>query len=151
MTQVLSAQADETQKKIQSATQVVIQTQHEVQGLSALARKAEYASQITIAKVEKQLEERTQQVQEQKTQSALEMQAAQKAQAMFAQQLSEAQQVAKSSVTKTQQYEEHISTVTQKMNLLKVLLVAQRQKGQKLEKELSTTQDQIGGAESRAQ
>ena len=48
----------------------------------------------------------TQQVQEQKTRSALEMQAAQEAQATFAQQLSEAQQAAKFSVTKTQQYEE---------------------------------------------
>ena len=106
MTQILSAQAYEAQKKIQSATQVAMQTQREVQGLSALARKAEYASQITAAKVEKQLEEMTQQVQEQKTRSALEMQAAQEAQATFAQQLSEAQQAAKFSVTKTQQYEE---------------------------------------------
>ena len=96
--------------------------------------------------MERQLEEMTQQVQEQKTRSALEMQAAQEAQATFAQQLSEAQQAAKFSVTKTQQYEEQISTLTQKMNVLEILLVAQRQKGQKLEKELSIAQDRIGGA-----
>ena len=60
VTQVLSAQADEAQKKIQSAIQVAIQTQREVQSLSTLARKAEYASQITAAKVEKQLEEMAQ-------------------------------------------------------------------------------------------
>ena len=60
VTQVLSAQADEAQKKIQSATQVAMQTQREVQGLSTLARKVEYTSQITAAKVEKQLEEMTQ-------------------------------------------------------------------------------------------
>ena len=79
------------------------------------------------------------------------MQAAQEAQATFAQHLSEARQAAQSSVTKTQQYEEQASTLTQKMNLLETLLVAQRQKGQKLEKELSTAQDRIGGAEKRAQ
>ena len=51
----------------------------------------------------------------------------------------------------TQQYEAQLAELTTKMSNLEILLVDQRQKSQRLESELSATQDRIGGAERRAQ
>ena len=65
--------------------------------------------------------------------------------------MAEAQKVAQSTMTMSQHYEEKLTAVTQKMEQLETLLIAQRQKGMKLESELSAGQDRIGGAERRAQ
>ena len=52
--------------------------------------------------------------------------------------------------TVSQKYEEQLATLTQKMASMEQLLIEQRQKGQRLESELSSAQDRIGGAERRA-
>ena len=44
-----------------------------------------------------------------------------------------------------------MTELTQKVGMLEKLLVEQRQKGSRLESELSAAQDRIGGAERRAQ
>ena len=56
VTDILTSQADDTQKSIQSATKVAVQTQQEVQTLSALAKTADLTVKMTAEKVECQVE-----------------------------------------------------------------------------------------------
>ena len=71
VTQELSSQAEEAQKKIQSTTQVTIQTQRDVRGLSTIARKAQMTAQKTDAKMEEQAQARAQNIHEQSAQMEL--------------------------------------------------------------------------------
>ena len=64
--------------------------------------------------------------------------------------LVDAQKAAEDSMKVTQQYEAKLAELTTKMNNMEVLLVTQWQKNQRLDSELSATQDRIGGAERRA-
>ena len=50
----------------------------------------------------------------------------------------------------TQRYKDQILQISEKMAAMERLLIEQRQKGQRLESELSSAQDRIGGAERRA-
>ena len=79
-----------------------------------------------------------------------EAQAARSTQDVITRKLQEAQQKIQSTVNVSQTYEVQLDTLTEKVNALEKLLIAQRQKGQKLESELSAAQDRIGGAERRA-
>ena len=56
MTSILTAQADDTQRRIQSATKVAMQTQQQVQALSALARTVDLTAKMAAEKVERQME-----------------------------------------------------------------------------------------------
>ena len=69
----------------------------------------------------------------------------------LAQQVMDAQRAAATSATTTRQYEEQLTSLSEKMAALERFLIEQRQKGQHLESELSSAQDRIGGAERRAQ
>ena len=131
--------------------QVVAQIQCEIQGFSDMVRQAEYTAQVIATRVERKAEEITRQVQMEKEQSVREAQTMKVAQEKIAQQLVEAQKVAQSMVVMSQQYEAQLDDVTQKMEMLETLLIAQRQKSSLLESELSATQDHIGGAKRRAQ
>ena len=114
--QTISAQAMEAQKTIEGATQVAVQTQREVKGLSETARKAEYTAQITASKVERQAKDIARQVQEQKEQSMKEARAMQLVQEKMAeQQLEEAQKAVQSTVNLSQYYEKQLDAVTSKM------------------------------------
>ena len=64
MTDVLSAQAEDAQKKIQSVTKVVMQTQQEVRTLFALARTTALTTKMAAEKVERQVETIAQKIQE---------------------------------------------------------------------------------------
>ena len=89
------------------------------------SQKAEYATQLTAAKMEHQYQQMAQQVEQQKTQSVQE-----------AQVTKEVQQMAQSSILLSQQYEEKFGTLTAKMGQMEVLLVNQTQKSSRLESEL---------------
>ena len=102
----------EAQKTIEGATQVAVQTQREVRGLSETARKAEYTAQIAASKVEQQAEDIARQVKEQKEQSMKEARAMQSAQEKMAQQLEEAQKAVQSTVNLSQYYEKQLDAVT---------------------------------------
>ena len=78
-------------------------------------------------------------------------QAAQLEQQKLAQQLAEAQRNTQVTVTTSQHSEGQLAELQQKMRMLETLLIEQRQKGSRLESELSAAQDRIGGAERRAQ
>ena len=52
LSEVLSAQAKEAQKKIEDATQVALQTQQDVRGISTLARQADFTAKKTAAEME---------------------------------------------------------------------------------------------------
>ena len=56
MTDILSAQAEETQKRIQGATSVALQTQSEVRTLSSLAQTADITAKMASEKVEREVE-----------------------------------------------------------------------------------------------
>ena len=148
--QTISAQAMEAQKTIEGATQVAVQTQREVRGLSETARKAEYTAQITASKVERQAEDIARQVKEQKEQSMKEAKAMQSVQEKMAQQLEEAQKAVQSTVNLLQYYEKQLDAVTSKMAKMEKLLTTQTQRSTTLEGQLSVAQDRIGGAERRA-
>ena len=107
-------------------------------------------AQKTAAEVEEQAQTMTQKIQEQSAQMALQAQMAKAEQDQIAQQVLEAQKAAQTTMLTTQQYEEKFAEVTHKMGQLETLLIAQRKKGIQLESQLSTAQDQIGGAERRA-
>ena len=79
-----------------------------------------------------------------------ESQAAKVAQDAIAKQLQEARKAVQVTANLSQRYEEQLSALTEKMTVMERLLVEQRQKGQRLESELSSAQDRIGGAERRA-
>ena len=55
--ELLTTQADDTQKCIQGATRVALQTQQEVQPLSALARTADLTAKMATEKAERQFTE----------------------------------------------------------------------------------------------
>ena len=80
VTDILTAQADDMQKRIQSATKVAMQTQQEVQTLSALARTADLTAKTAVEKVERQMEIVQQAIQAQKILSMQEAQTAKAAQ-----------------------------------------------------------------------
>ena len=67
MTDILSVQADDTQKRIQSATSVAMQTQQEVRSLSAMARIADLTAKMMSEKVERQVETMQWAIEAQKT------------------------------------------------------------------------------------
>ena len=140
----------EAQRTIQGATQVAVQTQREVQGLSDMARKVEYTAQLTASKVEKQAEDIARQVQEQKEQSMKESKAIQEAQEKMEQQLQEAQNAVQSTLNLSQYYEKQLDAVASKMAKMEKLLTTQTQRSTTLEGQLSAAQDRIGGAERRA-
>ena len=102
---MLSAQAEEAQKKIQSATQVAMQTQRDVQGLSALGREAQVIGQKTTSEMQGKVQAMAQQVQEQTSQTVQQAQEAKIAQEQMAQQVAEAQRTAMSTTATSQQYE----------------------------------------------
>ena len=56
MTSILSVQAEETQKRVQNATSVALQTQQEVRTLSSLARTADLTAKMTSEKMEREVE-----------------------------------------------------------------------------------------------
>ena len=56
MEDVFTIQAEDTQKRIQSATKVAIQTQQEVSTLLALARTADLTAKMTSEKMEREVE-----------------------------------------------------------------------------------------------
>ena len=149
--QSLTAQAQQAQTSIAGATQVAIKTAKELQTLSDTARKAEYTAQITAAKVEEQVAQLEQRLQEQKDVTIREAQIAQEAQRQLMQQLEEAQKRAQATMGVTHDYEAQIAAVSTQMKALEHLLVEQRMKGNSLESQLSAAQDRIGGAERRAQ
>ena len=62
-----------------------MQTAKDVKGLADVARKAEYTAQMTAAKVEDQVAELTQQMQEQQALATREVQSVQEAQAKISQ------------------------------------------------------------------
>ena len=148
---ILTAQAEETQKRVQSATSVAIQTRQEVRTLSSLARTADITAKIASEKVERGIEAMENELQAQKALSVQEAQASRSAQDILARKLKEAQEMIQATTTTTQKYEAHLTTLTEKMATMERLVIEQRQKGQRLESELSATQDRIGGAERRAQ
>ena len=148
---MLSAQAEETQKRVQSATSVAMQTKQEVYTLSSLARTADLTAKIASEKVERGIEAMEQELQAQKALSVQEAQASRIAQEDIAKRLQEAHDTIQATANLSQTYEARIGELSRKMATMENLLVAQRQKGQQLESELSAAQDRIGGAERRAQ
>ena len=62
----------------------------------------------------------------------------------------EAQRTAQSSIETTRHYEEQIAAMQHKMSQVEQLVVTQCVRSQKLESQLSATQDRIGGAERKA-
>ena len=85
MAEVFTAQAEDTQKRIQSAMKVAIQTQQEVSTLSALARTADLTAKITAEQVERKVATVQQQMEEQRMLSAKEAEVAKMAQATITQ------------------------------------------------------------------
>ena len=150
VTDILSAQADETQKRVQSATSVALQTQSQVRTLSSLARTADLTAKIASEKVERGIEAMEKELEAQKMLSVQEAQASRSAQDILASKLKEAQQMIQTTVQTSQTYELQMQQFQQKMTKMEQLLIEQRIKGQKLEQELSSAQDRIGGAERRA-
>ena len=67
------------------------------------------------------------------------------------QQLVEVQKQTQETVLTSQRYEQQMIDLTHKVAQLEMLLVDQRQKGNRLESALSAAQDRIGGSERRAQ
>ena len=57
MFEALSAQAEEAQKKIEDAMQVVLQMQQDVCGISTLARQADFMVKKTAADMEIQIKQ----------------------------------------------------------------------------------------------
>ena len=55
MSDALSAQAEEAQKKIEDAMQVALQMQQDVRGISTLARQADFTAKKTVAEMEVQI------------------------------------------------------------------------------------------------
>ena len=53
---ILSVQAEETQKRVQSATSVALQMQQEVRTLSSLACTADLTAKMTSEKMEREVE-----------------------------------------------------------------------------------------------
>ena len=151
MSQALSAQAEEAQKKIEDATQVALQTQQDVRGISTIARQADFTAKRTAAELEVQIKQMAQRLAEQGLQAERRSQAAKIEQAKLVQQLAEAQRQIQMTASTSQPYAAQMSDLTQKMSAMEKLLVEQRQKGMRLESELSAAQDRIGGAERRAQ
>ena len=66
------------------------------------------------------------------------------------QQAANAQKMAQSTATISQQYEERLSELRQKMGQLENLLISQRQKSSALDSELSAVQDYMRESEHRA-
>ena len=91
VTDILTTQVDDTQKQVQSATKIAMQTQHEVQTSFALPRIADLVAKMVAEKIERQMEAMQQQMQAQKALSLQEAEAAQVAQATIPKQLEEAQ------------------------------------------------------------
>ena len=91
MSQALSAQAEEAQKKIEDATQVALQTQQDVRGISTLARQADFTTKKTAADMEMQIKQMAQRLAEQGLQAERRAQAAKIEQDKLVQQLAEAQ------------------------------------------------------------
>ena len=56
VTELLSAQAEETQKRIQGATSVAMQTRSEVRTLSSLAQMADLTARMALEKIEREVE-----------------------------------------------------------------------------------------------
>ena len=148
---VLSMQAEEAQRKIEDATKVAIQTQSDVRDISTLARQADFTAKKTAADMEMQLQQMSQRLAEQSLRMERQSQSARLEQQKLAQQLAEAQRSTQVTATSSQHSESQLMELQQKMRGLETLLIEQRQKGSRLESELSAAQDRIGGAERRAQ
>ena len=84
---ILTAQAEDAQRKIQGATCVAMQTQQEVHTLSALAKTADLISKMTAEKMERQMEAVKQQMEESKRQAVQEAQMAKVSQDTITKQL----------------------------------------------------------------
>ena len=130
MTSILSVQAEETQKRVQSATSVALQTQQEVRTLSSLARTADLTAKMTSEKMEREVEGMQQELQAQKALAVQEAQAARSAQDDIARKLHEAQQKIQATADVSQTYETQLSALNEKMATLEQLLIGQKQKGQ---------------------
>ena len=72
---MLSAQAEETHKRMQSATSVAMQTQQEVRTLSSLARTADLTAKMASEKIEREVEVLQSELQAQKMLATQEAQA----------------------------------------------------------------------------
>ena len=101
-------------------------------------------------KVEREVESLQRELQVQRAVAEQEAQASKSTQNIIARKLQEAQQTIQAIASISQKYEEQITVLSQKMAAMERLLIEQRQKGQRLESELSSAQDRIGGAERRA-
>ena len=122
---MLSAQAEDTQKRVQSATSVAMQTQRDVQTLSALAHTADLSAKMTSEKLEREIEALQQQLQAQKMLATQEAQVSQSNQDVIARKLKEAQQMIQTAATTSQMYETQLATLTQKMVTMERLLIEQ--------------------------
>ena len=92
MQSILSAQAEETQKRVQSATSVAIQTRQEVRTLSSLAHTADVTAKMAAEKIERGIETMENELQMQKALSVQEAQASRSAQDILTRQLKAAQE-----------------------------------------------------------
>ena len=72
----LSAQAKEAQRKIEDATQIALQMQRDVQYISTMAREAERTAKKTIVDMEEQIKYMAQRLAEQCLQAKRQLQAA---------------------------------------------------------------------------
>ena len=106
MTEILSAQAEETQKRIQGATNVALQTQSEVRTLSLLAQTADITAKMASEKVEREVESLQGNLQVQRAASKHEAQVAKSAQDLIARKLQEAQQTIQATASVSQKYKE---------------------------------------------
>ena len=75
MSQVLSMQAGEAQRKIQDAMQVAVQTQYDSRGISHIVKKAEMTALKAAIDTETQIHQMAQKLQEQQMQYAIQAQA----------------------------------------------------------------------------
>ena len=150
MSEALSKQAEEAQRRIDDATKVARQTQYDVRDLSSLARQADVTAKKTAMELEIQVQQMAQRLEEQRLQAERQTQSARLERENLAQQLADAQRGTQSSVTTSQHYMVQLQELNQKMQGLETLLIEQRQKGGRLESALSAAQDRIGGAERRA-
>ena len=132
---MLSAQAEETQKRVQGATSVVLQMQQEVWTLSSLARTADLTAKMASEKLEREVESLQRELTVQKIASVQEAEATKSAQDVIARKLQEAQQMIQTTTQVSQTYEAQLATLTQKMATMEQLLIEQRKKGQQLESE----------------
>ena len=123
MTSLLSTQAEETQKRVQSATSIALQTQSEVRTLSSLARTADLTAKIASAKIEEEVEIMHRELEKQKMLSEQEAQVARSAQGVVARKLQEAQQMIQATTTVSQKYEERLAKKKKKMAMMEQLLI----------------------------